>query len=66
MIIAIYRRGEHVFEQRPHRENNYKAVISINTLTVKYLQSITVTVSNAERGIGPQFRTTPLEDCKEM
>lgn len=40
MIIAIYKRGECVFEQRLHRENNYEAVISINTLTVKYLQNI--------------------------
>lgn len=55
MIIAIYKRGEHVFEPRLHRENNYKAVISINASTVKYLQSITVTVSNAERGIGPKY-----------
>lgn len=65
MIIAIYKRGEHVFEQRLRRENNYEAVISINTLTVKYVQSVTVTVSNAERGTGPKFRTSPLENCKE-
>lgn len=38
MIIAIYTRGESVFEQRLHGENNYEAVIFINTLTVKYLQ----------------------------
>lgn len=65
MIIAIYKRGECVFEQSLHRENNYEAVMSINTLTMKYLQSITVTVSNAERGISPKFRTSPLENCKE-
>lgn len=39
MIIAIYTRGESVFEQRLHGENNYEAVIFINTLTVKYLQN---------------------------
>lgn len=38
MIIAIYTRGESVFEQRLRGENNYEAVIFINTLTVKYLQ----------------------------
>lgn len=31
MIIAIYKRGESVFEQRLHRENNYEAVIAVIT-----------------------------------
>ena len=39
MIIAIYTRGESVFEQRLRGENSYEAVIFINTLTVKYLQN---------------------------
>ena len=65
MIIAIYKRGESVFEQRLHRENNYEAVISINTLTVKYLQNTIVSVSNTERATSLKFRTNPLENGRD-
>lgn len=58
MIIAICKRGESVFEQRLQRENNYEAVISINTLIVKYLQNILESPHL-------KFRTSPLENCKE-
>lgn len=65
MIIAIYKRGESVFERRIPRENNYEAAISINTLTVKYLPSTIASVSNTERAGSPTFRTSPLESDKE-
>lgn len=59
MIIAIYTRGESVFEQRLHGENNYEAVIFINTLTVKYLQNtLWASLVPSSEESAPDSRTT--------
>lgn len=44
------------------RGDNYEAVIVIKMLTVKYLQSTSVSLSNTGSSPGPQLRASPLEN----
>lgn len=44
------------------RGDNYEAVIVIKMLTVKHLQSTSVSLSNTGSSPGPQLRASPLEN----